>query len=213
MVATKAPLFLSRSAASEVVHGPPLGACAVRDARLEVLTRRLKWLALVANLPGLVGTVHRFLATTSGSTWTEPSAVLASALAEMKWTVARNLASPRSPHWPHVGPETSYCGRIFLEPQEDTAPLHAVWTDGSVGTSGGAAAFQLTTDKSLLCHVPAPRSSTQCELVAITLAAQFRPPPPLILSDSLCALRLVQSCGRHAASPAMLLPSPTCSWL
>ena len=156
----KTPLSLSRYAASEVVHGPPLGACAVRDARLEVLTRRLKWLALVANLPGLVGTVHRFLATTSGSTWTEPSAVLASALAEMKWTVARNLASPRSPHWPHVGPETSYCGRIFLEPQEDTAPLHAVWTDGSVGTSGGAAAFQLTTDKSVLCHVPAPGSST-----------------------------------------------------
>ena len=38
------PLSLSCYAAAEVFAGPPLGACAIRDPREEVLVRRLRWL-------------------------------------------------------------------------------------------------------------------------------------------------------------------------
>jgi hypothetical protein len=126
-----------------------------------MLTRRLKWLTLVANLPGLVGNVHRFLATTPGPSWREPSAALATALVVVKWSVVRNMASPQGRHWPHVEPELSFGGEIFLEPQEEAAPHDTVWTDGSVGASGGAAAYQADTGELLQCHVPSPRSSTQ----------------------------------------------------
>ena len=116
MVARKAPLALSHYAASEVLHGPPLGACAVVDPRREVLVRRLKWLAVIANMPGLVGAVHRLLATTPGPSWREHSGALAAALAEVQWSVSRNLASPRGCRWPLVEPELSFRGEVFLEP-------------------------------------------------------------------------------------------------
>ena len=44
-----------------------------------------------------------------------------------------------------------------------------------------------------------PHSSTQCELVALTLVAQFQPAPSLVLTDSLNALQLISSWGRRSA--------------
>ena len=111
------------------------------------------------------------------------SIALAVALAEVKWSVVRNLASPLGRRWPHVDSEPSFGGDIFLEPRDDAAPRGTVWTDRSVGDSGGAAAYQADTGRILQCHVPSPRSSTQCELVALTLVAQFQRRPALVLTD------------------------------
>ena len=171
-----------------------------------MLSRRLKWLAVIANMPGLVGSLHRFLATTPGPSSREPSAALAAALAEAKWKVVRNLASSQGRRWPLVDPEPSFDGDIFLEPREEVAPQDTVWTDGSLGDSGGAAAFQADSDLSLKCHVPFPRSSTQCELVALTLVAHFLRQPPLVLTDSLCTLQLLRSWGFRSTSKVLCCP-------
>jgi hypothetical protein len=61
-VASKPPLHLNCWRAPEVLMGLPLGDTAVRDPMLEVRDRQLRWLQLVANLPGLVGLVHRVAA-------------------------------------------------------------------------------------------------------------------------------------------------------
>ena len=66
-ISNKVPLELSNYCASEAALGSPLGACAARDPRL-----RMRWLVTLANHVGLVGTVHRHLATLSGPTWAEP---------------------------------------------------------------------------------------------------------------------------------------------
>ena len=63
LIRAKHPLKLSHYAASEITSGLPLGACAFRDPRLEMLTRRIRWLRILSNAQGLVGTVHRTLAT------------------------------------------------------------------------------------------------------------------------------------------------------
>ena len=59
VVTLKAPLELSNCSAAEITHDLPLGTCAVRDARLEVLARRLRWALVLGNQVSLVGTVHR----------------------------------------------------------------------------------------------------------------------------------------------------------
>ena len=66
-ISNKVPLELSNYCASDAALGSPLGACAARDPRL-----RMRWLVTLANHVGLVGTVHRHLATLSGPTWAEP---------------------------------------------------------------------------------------------------------------------------------------------
>ena len=48
----KVPLELNVWRAPEVLHGPPLGESAVREPLEEVRERQLRWLQLVANLPG-----------------------------------------------------------------------------------------------------------------------------------------------------------------
>ena len=207
VVSRKPPTSISYFGALEVLSGPPLGACAFRDPRLDVLARRLRWLVALANLPGLVGTLHRLLASGSGTAWVEPTASLAAALAELQWTLGRNPSSTRAQHWPLLEPEPSFSGEVYLEPQEDAVPDGAAWTDGSVVASGGGAAlFQMSTNRRILCHMESPRSSTHCELVALTLAAQIAPPPPRILTDSLCALQLLLSWGRR--SPRAVLACP-----
>ena len=76
----KVPLELNVWRAPEVLHGPPLGDSAVREPLEEVRERQLRWLQLVTNLPGLVGTVHRVAAWRPRTgTWKEPSAALESA--------------------------------------------------------------------------------------------------------------------------------------
>ncbi len=192
-----APLELSSYAAVEVLGGLPLGCHALRDPRLEMVSRRLRWLQTVGNASGLVGTLHRELASGPGGTWNEPSAALSAALTELHWQVRRNPAAFCASRWPILEPEPQFRGMVRLTPNDDPAPSGTVWTDGSVGSSGGAAALQWHSDICFQTSVPNPRSSTHCELVALNLVVQFPSPPPLILSDSLCSLQLIGSWGRR----------------
>jgi ribonuclease HI len=82
---------------------------------------------------------------------------------------------------------------VQLAPQDDIPLAYAVFTDGSVCQHGGAAALQPDTDDSFWAKVEAPRSSTHCELAALCLALGFD--TPLVLSDSLTALRMIRSWG------------------
>ena len=152
--------------------GPPIGACAVRDPRLDALARRFRWVVTLANLPILAETVHRFLATSLGPEWVEP------APADMEWKLARNTSSSWVVRWSALAPEPSYAGQVFLDPQEDDVPAGSIWTDGSVGPSGGgAAAYRMSTHRQQQCRVAEPRSSTKCEQVALSLVACFHPAP------------------------------------
>ena len=54
--------------------------------------------------------------------------------------------------------------------------------------------------------MPQPKSSTQCELIALTLVRQFDPPPRLVLTDSLCALQLIASWSRRPSSAILSCP-------
>ena len=204
MLAAKHPLQLAHYCASEVITGPPLGACSLRDPRLEMHCRRLRWLCVLANQDSLVGTVHRTLATLGGTSWVEPSASLTTSMNVFGWSVHINYASPRVASWPRLLPEPSYGGDVLLEPQRGSPPDDAVWTDGSVGTSGGAAAVQFQFQAQALVHVSLPRSSTQCELVALGLTSGFASPPSVILTDSLCSLQLIRSWGKHSTASVLL---------
>ena len=54
--------------------------------------------------------------------------------------------------------------------------------------------------------MPSTRSSTQCELVAFTLVAHVQRQPPLVLSDSLCALQLLRSWGTRSTNKVLCCP-------
>ena len=200
LVARKAPLELANFCAAEAVCGPPLGACAARDPRLEVAARRMRWLNMISNQVGLVGTVHRQLASPSGTTWMEPSPALASTLSEFGWTVVRNVVSMRATRWPELDPEPAYSGQVILTPRDGLPPSDAVWTDGSIKTKGGAAALQRDRQLQHLCTLSTPHSSTQCELVALSLVARFQPPPSLVLTDSLNSLQLISSWEQRSSA-------------
>jgi len=220
LIVAKTPLQLSHYRASEVITGPPMGSCALRDPRDELLSRRIRWFAALANDPGIVGSVHRALVAPTGPPWVEPTASLASAIAATGWTVYCNMSSIRATAWPLITPEPRYTGQIFFLPQAEPPPQHTVWTDGSIRSSGGAAAVMPSLRQALTCRIPAPQSSTQCELVALSLASRFTVLPELILTDSLCSLQLISSwasrssawmssCPRRArmrASPGGLCP-------
>ncbi|MBU6429289.1 MAG: hypothetical protein KGR26_09785, partial [Cyanobacteria bacterium REEB65] len=177
-----------------------MGSSYVRDARMEMLLRRVRWAIVLANSPGLVGTVHRHLATLGqGGEWVEPSAALRAALGTLGWQLVRNRATPRAVAWPQLEREMAYPGVVELQPQlgVEPPPLSA-WTDGSVqGSAGGAALVQPGTGARVQLRVGEPRSSTQCELVALGLVAQLAATPSLVLTDSLCALQLVKGWGRR----------------
>ena len=131
-----APLRLSLYKTAEVAGGLPLGDSAVRDVSEEALLRRLQWLLVMANQPGLVGTVHRFLATLDGPHWVEPTPALSSAVATLQWQIWVNRPSSRASGWPHLAPELAYPGVVLLEPQDELPPLGTVWTDGSLAARG-----------------------------------------------------------------------------
>ena len=82
-ISNKVPLELSNYCEAEAVCGPPLGACAARNPRMEAATRRMRWLITLANQVGLVGTIHRHLATVSLLTWY--GVPLACALVGTRW--------------------------------------------------------------------------------------------------------------------------------
>ena len=53
------------------------------------------------------------------------------------------------------------------------------------------------TGRAFLAYFPASTSSTQCELLALTLLSRFSIRPPRVLTDSLCSLQLLRSWGRR----------------
>ena len=89
----------------------------------------------------------------------------------------------------------------MLQPVDSFALGGAVYTDGSMSEAGGAAAVQPDEEAVRMVHITAPRSSTQCELVALSLAMGLR--PPQILTDSLTALHLLRTWG--TMSPQRIL--------
>ena len=143
-----------------MIGGLPLGACAVRDPRLEVLSRQLRWVVLLANLPGLVGSLHRQLAVLGDSPWKDPTPALSLALETVGWTLVRNMACLRASRWPDLDPEPSFRGMVVLQPASPGLPVPAatVWTDGSFGPlGGGAAVIQLLLVPLSLAVFLAPR--------------------------------------------------------
>ena len=165
--------------------------------------RQLCWLQLLCNSPSLVGVVHRIVASI-GARWREPSQSLSAALKSVGWTVRRNTACLRASRWPLLALESSYPGAVELQPQ-DTFPMDgAVFTDGSLSTSGGAAAIRPDDDATLVARVPGARSSTHCELVALTLALNFD--PSQLLTDSLVSLQLVQHWGSRPLAQVLSCP-------
>ena len=191
-ISKKAPLHLNAWRSPELLGGLPLGDTAVREPLLEVRERQLRWLQLLANLPGIVGIVHRVVACPA-ATWDEPSAALRAAVKSLGWQVRRNVSCLRAAAWPLLEPELSYPGAIDVVPVDSFPAPGAVFTDGSLLTAGGAAVWIPDSEESVTASVPAARSSTQCELVALCLAVQLS--PALILTDSLCSLQLLRRWG------------------
>ena len=190
-VCTKAPLELNTWNATEVALGWPLGDSAPLHPMAYTRLRQLRWLQLLANSAGIAGIVHRAVACPT-TDWREPSVALRSALAAVGWSIRRNLACRRSTPWPRLAPEPKLLGTVFLSPADTEEPdPQVVYTDGSVSLSGGGAAVWRPSDaESLLLHVPKPRSSTHCELLALELALGLQ--PSHVLTDSLCSLQLLQ---------------------
>ena len=91
--------------------------------------------------------------------------------------------------------ERGYPGEVRFIPEDWFPDAGAVFTDGSVAQRGGAAAVQPVEGMVRACQVPAPRSSTHCELVALSLALAMEPTPPQVLTDSLVSLRLLAQWG------------------
>ena len=199
----KFPLRVNQWRAPEVLMGPPFGESGVRDPMLEARERQLRWLVVVCNLPGLVGEVHRAVAG-GGRQWLEPNKALRAALKAVGWTVRRNERCHRAANWPVVLAEEGYQGEVLLQPVDDFPMARAVFTDGSVAREGGAAAVMPEEGQKRMVRVVAPRSSTQCELVALTLALEMQ--PLQVLTDSLAALTMLRNWGRWP--PQRVLQSP-----
>ena len=205
VVADKDPLHLNLWRSPEALSSPSLGDSALRDPLLEARERQLRWLHLVCNLPGIVGQVHRFVAPMDGA-WQDPTASLRHALLDVGWSLERNPLCLRAQEWPCVEPEVSYPGTVILEPVDSFPEVGAAFTDGSVSLRGGAAVFEADTETSLLSTVPEPRSSTQCELVALCLALSLSPPPRQVLTDSLTSLRLAQAWDSYSSARTLRCP-------
>ena len=192
-VCTKRPLDLNAWTAPEVALSWPLGESAPLHPIEQVRLLQLRWLHLLANSTGIEGIVHRAVAGTGGG-WTEPSLPLRLALAAVGWKVVRNTNCLRASTWPQLGPEPHLQADVLLSPNDGSPEPQAVYTDGSLSaTCGGAAVWVPDTGESLLRSVPAARSSTHCELVALALAMELS--PPHVLTDSLCALHLLRGWG------------------
>ena len=162
----RTPLQLSGLRAAEVALGPPLGAAAVRHPELEVMLRTMRWLHLMVNCPGLVGTVHRSMAMHQGR-WVEPTAALRKAFERLGWRLERNASALTGGHWPAVVADEAFRGAVELEAVEVLSAGSTLFTDGSVAAQGGAAVVRLEPRTVLSAHVECPRSSTHAELVAL----------------------------------------------
>ena len=207
MLQCKPPLALACWRAPEIVMGLPLGDTALRHPVEEAHWRQLRWAQLVINLPGLVGTVHRFVAST-GATPLAFSPAITSVLSVLGWSFRRNLSCLRAQSWPQVSSEASYPGELVLTPDDSTLPdAEAFYTDGSLTvTSGGAAAVSMATHPELATtlYLSAPRSSTHCELVALILA--LRQSPAAVLTDSLASLAMLRGWDTWSSARTLACP-------
>ena len=159
LLAAKGPLKLTAWRVPEVPCGPPLGNSALVDLVWKMRCRQFRWLQLVANLPGLVGDVHREVACLSGA-WEQLSMSLRASLGDVGWRVVRNEACLRAVRWPFLLQEVAYGREIRLVPVDDVPEGWAVFTDGSVsGRSGGAAAVMPDRDEVRQLRVLAPRAA------------------------------------------------------
>ena len=192
------PLALSGwAAAPEICLGWPLGDAAPVHPMYFARLQQLRWLQQLANSSGLAGVLHRAVACRAGRAgraggeWREPSRSLREALKFVKWKVVRNTRCARSTCWPALLPEPSFTGDVVLTPSDAPPVEESVFTDGSLsGSNGGAAVWKPNTGETFMLPMPAARSSTHCELVALTLSMQLL--PELVLTDSLCALQLIR---------------------
>ena len=89
MIPALPPLHLNRFAATELRGGLPLGGHSVPHPERELLARRVRWIQIVGNHTGLMGSLHRLLASGPDGAWTEPSVALAGALSWLQWSVQR----------------------------------------------------------------------------------------------------------------------------
>ena len=71
---------------------------------LEVWGQQLPWLHVLANLPTLVGVVHRLVAG-SGTVWQRPPGALAAALQAVGWQLHRNGVCLPAAGWPVIARE------------------------------------------------------------------------------------------------------------
>jgi hypothetical protein len=115
--------------------------------------------------------------------------------------VRRNSACLRSTNWPLLAAEAHYPGPVELTPQDTFEHFDAVFTDGSLATHGGAAAFSAHMNTTLLAHIPDARSSTHCELVALSLALSLS--PSQVLTDSLVSLQLIRRWGSRSVAQVL----------
>ena len=127
---------------------------------------QLSWLQQLCNLHTLPGAVHRAVACPAND-WTETSPALAAALHSVGWQIRRNVEATQTGPWPLLQPESAYPGEIALDPVDDFPLPGAVYTDGSLSNSGGAAVWIPDTESAVTCFVPSASSSTECELVAL----------------------------------------------
>ena len=82
--------------------------------------------------------------------------------------------------------------------------LGAVFIDCSVCQVGGAAAAQPEEEEVRSKRIPAPRSSTQCELVILLLALEIS--PSQILTDSLASLMTLLNWGQWSVQRTLQCP-------
>ena len=159
-VTSKAPLRLNVWRAHAVVMGLPLGESAVTDPVAVMRLRQLTWLQVLANFTGISGAIHRAVACPSAQ-WLEPSSALVAALKSVGWRVERNKESDRGTTWPLLVPEEAYPNDVVLKPVDGFPAAGAAFTDGSIATSGGAAAWRPDMDVAVAFHVPGAASSTE----------------------------------------------------
>ena len=185
--------LVEKWSAPELVLSRALGGMACRDPMLEARSRQLRWLMEMANGTDVVGRLHRALAigTEDGAVWKEPCEALKVALADAGWNVVVNWRAKGvvRAQWPVVVQEPPPLrAEVVLAPRDGPLVEGAWFTDGSVGSRGGAgAAVEVDGGKQVVSrYLRSPRSSTEPELIGIRLAA-FQGAQG-VYTDSLAAL-------------------------
>lgn len=186
-IALRSSSYLNRWAAPEALMGNSIGDWSFKDPCIETRQRQLRWIQELANSRDLAGNIHRGLAVPE-TVWEEISPNLSAALEDFKISMTINPESLED--WPNLPDEEVIQPEICLEPSTEPLRDNFCFTDGSViaGRGGAAAVFE---NLQKLVVIEKPRSSTHCELAAISLAV--RNGALAVYSDSLAALVILQN--------------------